>query len=110
MKKALALVILCAAAGSAQLVETIPFRVILSPDNEVPAVPTSTRGAGTILVHAVRDNTGQITSGSVEFLVSYNMAEAVSLTGMHIHQGAAGTNGPITIDSGLSASNLVPAA
>src|SRR4051794_2517595 len=110
MKKAFALALLCAAAASAQLVETIPFRVNLLPSNEVPAITSTTTGGGTILVHVVRNNTGQIISGSVDFMVNYNMAEAVTLTGMHIHQGAAGTNGPVTIDSGLSADNSAPAA
>ena len=75
---------------------------MLSPANEVPAVTDFTAsGAATVWLHVVRDSSGQVTSGSVDFRVSYSFPGAVSLTGLHIHRGAAGGTGSVTINSGI---------
>src|SRR5450759_3262077 len=91
-----------AALGLAQTAESIPFRAVLSPANEVPAVTDfAASGAATIWLHVIRDSSGQVTSGSVDFRASYSFPGAVSITGMHIHKGAAGVSGPVTISSGI---------
>jgi uncharacterized protein (TIGR03437 family) len=107
MRRVLAFLFL-AGPACAQTVETVPFRAVLAPGNEVPAVTNlNASGAGTVWVHIVRDASGQIISGSVDFDVSYSFPGEVTLTGMHIHSGAAGVNGPVTISSGLSGSASV---
>lgn len=83
---------------AAQTVETIPFRAILSSNNEVPAAAVAASGAATVLLHVVRDASGAIVSGSVDAsTVSYKFPGAVSMTGMHIHNAPAGVNGAIVM-------------
>lgn len=101
MSKWLGALTVCAVAASAQSVETIPFRAILSSKNEVPALELNASGTATVLAHVVRDASGQVVSGSVDFSVRYQFPGEVTVTAMHIHRGAAGVNGPVVIDSGL---------
>jgi hypothetical protein len=105
MKHTPLLFALCAATLLGQTAETIPFRAILLTGNEVPPTTIQASGAATVLVHVVRDPAGQIVSGSVDFLVSHAFPADTTVTGMHIHRGAAGANGPVTIDTGISGSN-----
>jgi uncharacterized protein (TIGR03437 family) len=107
MRKILAFALFCAASLFAGSAETIYFRAVLLPSNEVPAVNINAKGAATLRAHVVRDDSGQITDGSVDFLVDYSFPAAVNVTGLHIHPGAAGTNGPVTISSGLSNNNPI---
>ncbi|MBI5083922.1 MAG: CHRD domain-containing protein [Acidobacteria bacterium] len=104
MKTVLLLALAATLSVSAQSVETIPFRVNLSSLNESPAIGgTPSTGTATVLAHLVRDASGQIISGSVDFKVNYSLtAPAVNITAMHIHRGAAGVNGGVVIDSGLA--------
>ena len=55
----------------------------------------------------VRDLDGKITSGTVTFDVDYRFPGAVTITGLHIHNAAAGVNGAIVIDSGVAAANSI---
>ncbi|MFN7936524.1 MAG: CHRD domain-containing protein [Bryobacteraceae bacterium] len=79
------------------------------PSNEVPPIDINANGAATIRAHVVRDATGQIVSGTVDFLVSYTFPTSVEFTGLHIHRGAAGVNGPVVINTGIggAAGNVV---
>ena len=66
-----------------------PLRATLLPENQVP--PTASDGSGTALVTL---NEGQ---GEVCWDISVSdLTSPVILA--HIHQGAAGTNGPIVVD------------
>jgi uncharacterized protein (TIGR03437 family) len=107
LKKLACLLTFMAGALAAQRSETIPFRAVMLPSNEVPPVEVSASGAATLWVHLVRDAGGQIVSGSVDFDVSYTFPGEMTFTGLHIHRGAAGVNGPVTVDSGISGSNPV---
>ncbi len=90
--------ILFASAAHADSVDTIPFRGALAATNEPSgAADPSATGSVTILLHIVRNSAGAITSGSFEVSANYQFAGAVSLTGMHIHKGPAGVNGPIVV-------------
>ena len=60
-------------------------KVALSGANEVPAVQTSASGSGTITIA----DDGAV-SGSVS-------ATGVAGTAAHIHEGAAGANGPVIV-------------
>lgn len=102
-----ALALLLVPAVFARTAETIYFRAAMLPSNEVPPVNIEASGAATIRAHVVREDNGQIAEGSVDFLVDYAFPGAVTFTGLHIHSGAAGVNGPVTINSGISASNPV---
>jgi len=77
----------------------------LSTQNEVPAINLNATGMATIWLHVVRDAQGRVTSASTDFDVTYRFPSEASFTGLHIHKGAAGVNGPVTIDSGMRATD-----
>ena len=82
--------------------------VTMTTANEVPPVTTeSGTGVATITASPTRDDKGTITGGTVTFSMQYDFAAAITLRGLHIHEGAAGANGPVVIDTGLSGSNTV---
>ena len=85
--------------------ETYHFRPDLSPANEIPRVTSTATGVAWLKVGVNRDASGVITSGSVTFDVDYNTGSATTFTGLHIHRGSSSVNGPVVIDSGLSASS-----
>ena len=95
----------CLVAGSvfAQTADTTMFIAAMSTDNEIPAI-TALSGSGTcaFYVHTVRDAAGQITSGSIDFAVNYNLPSQVTFTGWHIHTGDSTVNGPVTINTGIA--------
>jgi uncharacterized protein (TIGR03437 family) len=91
----------------AQSVDTIPFLVLMQPGNEVPAITDTSSGNAIIWVHVVKDAAGNITSGSVDFDVSTKFSSAVTVTGLHIHNGPAGASAGIVIPTDVSATNSV---
>ena len=95
----LAVALSCAAGLlCAQTVETIPFRAVLIATNETtPVVDRTATGAATIWLHVVRDASGKVTSGSLDFSVSYKFAGSVTLTANHIHRAPAGVAGAIVV-------------
>jgi uncharacterized protein (TIGR03437 family) len=101
VKRILTLFVFSAVSLCAQRTETVYFRAAMSPANEVPAVNINASGSATIRAHIVRNATGEIVSGSVDFIVSYTFPGAITFTGLHIHRGAAGENGPVTINTGI---------
>lgn len=103
MKKLLSLSLLAALGAAAQVTtETIPFRVIATSQNEVPALPApNSAGNVTVLMHLSRNAAGDVVGGSVDFIVRYRLGQETTITMAHIHRGAAGVNGPVVIDSGL---------
>jgi uncharacterized protein (TIGR03437 family) len=104
----LMLILASAAVLPAQTAGSAVFRAILLPSNEVPPVAIEASGAATVRVHYVRDAAGEVMNGSVDFAVSYNFPEAETVfTGLHIHRGAAGTNGPVLIDTGITGTNNI---
>ena len=107
MLRVILLAVAATCALGAQSVETIAFRAILSSDNEVPAANIAASGTATVWLHVVRDQQGRVTSASTDFLVSYAFPAPVSITGMHIHRGRAGENGPVTINSGIRGASPV---
>ena len=92
----------------AQSVESIPFRVNMSTANEVPAIENfNASGFGTVWVHVMRDAAGKVLSGTVDFGVRYQFPGDVTFTGLHIHRGNAGSNGPVVIGTTISGGNPV---
>src|SRR6476646_7765528 len=82
------------------------FTVALKASNETPPVTNSeSNGAGTavITVTAVKDSSGTITSGTVDFNVSLTgFPNGTALTAAHIHPGAAGVAGGVLLSTGLT--------
>ncbi|MBM3811272.1 MAG: CHRD domain-containing protein [Acidimicrobiia bacterium] len=109
MKKLGFLLLTLTVAGWSQTAETRVFRAILSPANEVPPITgLNASGTATVWAHVIRNAAGQIVSGSVDFHVNYSFPGEVSFTGLHIHNGPAGVNAGVTINSGiLGASPIV---
>lgn len=83
--------------GQTNTVESIPYRAILSSANETTQPASPVTGAATVWLHLVRDSKGNVVSGSVDATVSFNFTAAGTATAMHIHKGAAGTDGPVVI-------------
>ena len=88
----------------AQSSDTFYIKAKLSPDNEVPQIAglEGVNGSARIKVTINQDAAGTIKSGSVEFALGYQFSRSVTLTGLHIHLGGVGENGPVVIDSQLS--------
>jgi len=79
------------------------FRPVMSTAFENPPINLDAEGAARVEVQVNRDpQTGVITSGTVIFDVDYRFPAAVTLTGLHIHNAAAGVNGPVVIDTGTN--------
>jgi uncharacterized protein (TIGR03437 family) len=100
---AAALLLLCASGLMADTAETIPFLTLMQPANETPAITDTSLGNVIIWLHVVRDSSGNITSGSVDFDVACKFSSAVTVTGLHIHNGASGVAGPIVIPTDVNA-------
>ncbi len=71
MKKLLLAASFAAIGALAQTVESIPFRMNMSPGNEVPALTINASGTATVWVHVARNAAGQVVSGTVDFTVRY---------------------------------------
>jgi hypothetical protein len=84
----------------------IVFTAQLSPSNEVPPVgnaESTGRGAVQITFTVTRDSTGAISSGTVGFHFQLNgFPGTLAVIAAHIHTGAAGVNGPIVVNTGVT--------
>jgi hypothetical protein len=79
------------------------FDLKLEPKQEVPRVTGLRASArGNVTLDVTRDASGAVTSGEVVFYVNYDFPGSVTITGLHVHQGAKGVNGPIVVDSGVA--------
>ena len=70
-------------AGYSGSVSSSEVKITLSGDQEIPPVTTSASGTGTITVAADKSVSGNVT------------ISGMSVTVAHIHEAAAGRNGPI---------------
>ena len=106
MKKLLLLFSTLTLSVFAQSADTAVFVAALSPDNEVPAITGyAATGTAVLYAHAVRDAQGQIVSGSVDFVVFHNFPDTPTVTGLHVHNGPAGANAGVVLNTGLSGAN-----
>lgn len=69
-------------------------RVVLQGSQEVPAVSTTASGSGVITILPDRAVSGSITTSGI------------TATGAHIHEGPAGTNGPVIVPLTKTSDNL----
>ena len=85
-------------AASFGLANAVDAPVILTGDQEVPAVATTAKGTGKITIAADKSVSGTITTTGITGTVA------------HIHEGAPGKNGPpiITLEKGADSSWSVP--
>ena len=85
--------------ASCQSMETMSGQqVTLSGSNEVPAVATSASGSGTVTIKDDR-------SVSVHIMVT-----GMTATAAHIHEAAAGANGPVIVPFTKTGDNVFDAA
>lgn len=79
------------------------FKLHLKPSQEVPAIKGLRASArGHVTLDLERSASGAITSGEVVFYFNYSFPGAVTINGLHVHQGAKGANGPVVVNSGLT--------
>jgi uncharacterized protein (TIGR03437 family) len=78
------------------------FQMDLSPRNEVPPLTIDASAPSNVVVNSIRGDDGVIQAARVTFDVNYRFPEAVTFTGLHIHNQVAGQNGPVTIDTGVT--------
>lgn len=92
-----------ASAKKPALSATPVFKLSLKPSQEVPAIKGLKASArGHVTFDLERSTSGAITSGEVVFYFNYAFPGAVTINGLHIHQGAKGTNGPVVVSSGVT--------
>ena len=92
-----------ATAKKPALSATPVFKLNLKPSQEVPPIKGLKAGAvGSVTFDLERSAAGTITSGEVIFYFNYSFPSSVSITGLHIHLGAKGTNGGIVVSSNVA--------
>jgi len=90
---------------------TVNFTAALSSQNEVPPITNAenpARGNARIQMNLTRDAAGAITSATWNFVfdvTGFPAGSTIILT--HIHEAAPGVNGPVRVDSRLSAATGV---
>lgn len=107
-----ALVAGCDDSPTAPTTQPLVFTAILLPANEVPAVSnaeSSGRGAVQIQFDVTRDSAGVITGATASFYYQlHGFPGDTSIVGAHIHNGPAGVNAPVVVNTGASAAATVP--
>ena len=85
-----------------QLPSTAVFHLRLTPGEVVPHVTgLNAEGNGNLTLDLTRDASGNVTGGNVVFYVNYRFTGSITLTGLALHQGARGANGPVVLDAGI---------
>jgi hypothetical protein len=90
--------------------ETYRFRTAMTTANEVPPIASTAAGTGWLTVVVGRDANGAINGGVVTFDVNHALGAQATIVGLHIHTGAAGVNGPVVINTGITAGVPVESA
>jgi CHRD domain-containing protein len=83
------------------------FSTILRPANEVPPIANAEAngvGAAQITLQLTRSAGGAISAATADFYFQMSgFPGNTSVVGAHIHPGPAGVNGPVIVNTGLSA-------
>ncbi len=97
---------LCVLLAVSAQAETLYALVRLSPLNENPPIANlNATGGMLVTIDVTRNSAGTITSARMNFLGSIAFPGAVTITGLHIHEGDSRTNGPVVFNTGISAAN-----
>ena len=87
------------------------FTAALSPANEVSAVQggeASGSGTGTFTMVLTKDAAGNITAATASFAAALQGFPAgTTINLMHIHQGAAGCQCPVVVNSNIASGNVL---
>jgi hypothetical protein len=84
------------------------FVAQLNPAGENPAITNAESGgtgAAQISMTVTRDSSNNVTGGSAVMTFQLGGFPATTVVGAHIHRGAAGVNGPVIVNTGLSGVN-----
>jgi hypothetical protein len=89
---------------------TSTFTVALSPGNEVPPIANadaSGNGVATIALTVTKDGSGNITSATANFQITVaGFPAGTTVTDAHIHNGAAGANAGVYVDTTLTSGEM----
>jgi len=99
----MALVVIGGATAKKPALSATPvFKLNLKPSQEVPPIKGLKADArGSVTFDLERSSAGVITSGEVVFYFNYSFPGSANITGLHVHQGAKGANGPVVVNSGV---------
>jgi len=94
--------------------QPLVFSALLRPANEVPPI-TNAEAGGTgvaqITMQVTRDTAGAITGATADFYFQVSgFPSNTTVVGAHIHPGAAGVNGGVIVNTGLTAGSPFIAA
>ena len=99
-----------ASAPSQGTTSTSTFTVPLSPANEVPRITNadaSGTGTATIALTVTKDDSGNITSATANFQISVTgFPVGTTVTKAHLHNGAAGVNAGVYVDTALASGEM----
>jgi hypothetical protein len=89
----------------------VVFAASLSSANEVPPIANAesgARGSSQVSFTVSRDSSGTVTGGTATMYFQLTgLPNGTVIRGAHIHTGPAGVNGPIVVDTGINANNVV---
>jgi hypothetical protein len=72
----------------------------VSPANQVPPLEGGNEsGVVVIQLTFVTDDSGAMSAAVIDFEASLRNIQAEDITGLRIHEGATGENGPVVLDS-----------
>src|SRR5260370_33759963 len=95
--------------GQLQLADATALMGLMNRGNETPPITgQDASGVSQAVVIATRDSSGALTSGQVIFDINYNFGKQVTITGFHIHNGAAGVARPGSHKTRISGRGTVP--
>lgn len=81
---------------------TVSLHQTLAPGNVVPRVEGLDAAAGLEVTLDLRLLDDQVVGGAVIYDLDYRFPASVLLTGLHIHRGGPGSNGPTVLSAGLA--------
>ncbi len=85
----------------AQTVETVPFRVRLTPNQGVPPSRLPADGTVTMWVRVVRDAAGKAVSASADLSVQYSITFAHGTRTLKLYRGTAPNLAELFVDTGV---------